>query len=102
MQSTLSWSKLAMALDEKNTDKVQPDTVVSRDSAQRASVAQALLVARLKARNRRDLAMDTLERGAHVMWVTCKSWFSSGQPPAGAAEDDTGPNHKDPDAHRDH
>lgn len=102
MQSTLSWSKLAMALDEKNTDKVQPDTVVSRDSAQRASVAQALLVARLKARNRRDLAMDTLERGAHVMWVTCKSWFSSGQPPASVADEDTGHNHKDSDAHRDH
>jgi hypothetical protein len=103
MQSTLSWSKLAMALDEKNADRVQPDTAVSRDSAQRASVAQALLVARLKARNRRDLAMDTLERGAHVMWVTCKSWFSSGQPPASVPEEDAGKDHhKDTDAHRDH
>ncbi|MES2956447.1 MAG: hypothetical protein V4711_13405 [Pseudomonadota bacterium] len=69
---------------------------MSRGSAQRASVAQLLLVARLKARNRRDLAVDTLERGAHVMWVTCKSWFSSG----GSAKN-LDPN-KENDAHRDH
>jgi hypothetical protein len=63
-------------------------------------VAQMLLVARLNARNRRHLAMDMLERGAHVMWVTCKSWFSSGQPPASAPADTH--NTKDTDAHRDH
>jgi hypothetical protein len=104
MQSALSWPRLAMALDEKHRDRVQPDTAVSRDSAQRASAAQALLVARLKARNRRDLAVDTLERGAHVMWVTCKSWFSSGQPPASAQDEENGNNNdnKDTDAHRDH
>ena len=61
-------------------------TEVSRASAKRASAAQMLLVARLKARNRRDLAVDTLERGAHVMWVTCKNWFASGKPPASADE----------------
>lgn len=68
---------------------------MSRASSQRASVAQLLLVARLKARNRRDLAVDTLERGAHVMWVTCKSWFSSG----GSSKDSE--SNKDTDAHRD-
>ena len=78
-------------------------TEVSRASAKRASAAQMLLVARLKARNRRDLAVDTLERGAHVMWVTCKNWFASGKPPAAAdeapsvADDDN----KDQHAHRD-
>jgi hypothetical protein len=93
-----------MALDEKYQDKVQPATAVSRDAMQRASAAQALLVARLKARTRRDLAMDTLERGAHVLWVTCKSWFSSGQPPASAQdeENDNNNDNKDTDAHRDH
>lgn len=84
-----------------------PGTEVSRASAKRASAAQMLLVARLKARNRRDLAVDTLERGAHVMWVTCKNWFSSGKPPPAAGEDaastdiDNNDN-KDKHAHRDH
>ena len=83
-----------------------PGTEVSRASAKRASAAQMLLVARLKARNRRDLAVDTLERGAHVMWVTCKNWFSSGKPPPAAGSDarqtdiDNDDN-KDNHAHRD-
>jgi hypothetical protein len=102
MQPALSWPRLAMALDEQQQDKVQPGTALSRDSVQRASVAQLLLVARLKARNRRDLAVDTLERGAHVMWVTCKNWFSSGQPPEAASTDDNTHTNKDTDAHRDH
>ena len=75
-----------------STDKREPQSergvAMTRASAQRASVAQLLLVTRLKARNRRDLAVDTLERGAHVIWVTCKSWFSSGQPPSAASSDD--------------
>jgi hypothetical protein len=100
MQSALSWPRLAMAFDEKPQEKVQPATALSRDSVQRASAAQSLLVARLKARNRRDLAADMLERGAHVMWVTCKSWFSAGQPPASDQDNDN--NNKDTDAHRDH
>lgn len=42
---------------------------------QRASVAQQLLLARLRARNRRDLAVDSLERAVQMMLVTCQSWF---------------------------
>ena len=42
---------------------------------QRAPIAQLLLVARLRARNRRDLARDLLERAAQVIFVTCKNWF---------------------------
>lgn len=76
-------------------------TEVSRASAKRASAAQMLLVARLKARNRRDLAVDTLERGAHVMWVTCKNWFSSGKPPADDVTPGVNENDKDKHAHRD-
>lgn len=97
MQTAFCWPPLAMAFDEKPQEKAQPGTALSRDSTQRASVAQLLLVARLKARNRRDLAVDTLERGAHVMWVTCKSWFSSG-----GASPDADSNNKETDAHRDH
>lgn len=88
-----------MSFEDKTQEKVQAGAALSRGSVQRASVAQQLLVARLKARTRRDLAMDTLERGAHVLWVTCKNWFSSGEPPAAAPNDDN--NEKDTDAHRD-
>ncbi|MDP2817420.1 MAG: hypothetical protein Q8O29_03900 [Polaromonas sp.] len=84
---------------DKREPQAEPGTALSRASAQRASVAQLLLVARLKARNRRDLAVDTLERGAHVMWVTCKSWFSSGSPSASPDSDLN--TDKDTDAHRD-
>lgn len=100
MPSALSWPPLTMTVADKPKEQVHTGTAVSRDSAQRASVAQLLLVARLKARTRRDLAMDTLERGAHVIWVTCKSWFSSGQPPSAATGDDDN-NNKDTDAYRD-
>jgi hypothetical protein len=51
----------------------------------RAPVAQLLLVARLRARNRRDLARDLLERAAQVLLVTCKSWFSLGRSVAAQA-----------------
>ncbi len=49
---------------------------VRRLRQQRAPIAQLLLLLRLRARNRRDLARDSLERAAHVLWVTCKNWFS--------------------------
>ena len=41
-----------------------------------APISQLLLLVRLRARNRRGLARDLLERAAHVLLVTCKSWFS--------------------------
>lgn len=52
---------------------------VKRLQEQRAPIAQLLLVARLRARNRRDLARDSLERAAQVIFVTCKNWFSLGR-----------------------
>lgn len=52
-----------------------------RDIGQRASIAQILLLARLRARNRRDLAVDSLERAAQVIFVTCKHWFAADQEP---------------------
>lgn len=96
MQITLDWPQGVTLPTDKREPEAESGTAMSRASAQRASVAQLLLVARLKARNRRDLAVDTLERGAHVIWVTCKSWFSSG-----GSSRDSDPN-KETDAHRDH
>ncbi len=96
MQTTLDWPQGVTLPADKREPQAAPDSELTRASVQRASVAQMLLVARLKARNRRDLAVDTLERGAHVMWVTCKSWFSSGGPSTKDSE-----SNKDTDAHRD-
>jgi hypothetical protein len=69
---------------------------VPRADSQRASLAQLLLVARLRARTRRDLAVDSLERAAHVIFVTCKNWFAAS--PASPPPDNN--NHQDADAHR--
>ena len=63
---------------EKPPDEAQSKEV-KRLQVQRAPIAQLLLVARLRARNRRDLARDLLERAAQVIFVTCKNWFSSGR-----------------------
>lgn len=83
---------------------------VSRVENQRASLAQLLLLARLRARTRRDLAVDSLERAAHVIFVTCKNWFlpspdrdrqvppaASGMPVLPPSDNTT---NKDLDAHR--
>ena len=50
-----------------------------------APISQLLLLVRLRARNRRGLARDLLERAAHVLLVTCKSWFSLGRSVAAKA-----------------
>lgn len=41
----------------------------------RASLAEMLLILRLRARSRTSASQDVLERGAHVVDVTCKNWF---------------------------
>lgn len=41
-----------------------------------ASIAEFLLVFRLKARRRSALSADILERAVRVVFVTCKNWFS--------------------------
>jgi hypothetical protein len=62
---------------EKPPDEAQSKEV-RRLQQQRAPIAQLLLVARLRARNRRDAARDLLERAAQMISITCKNWFSSG------------------------
>lgn len=86
---------------------------VRRVDGHRASIAQLLLVARLRARTRRDLAMDSLERAAQVIFVTCRNWFSPSRtrdgraspaapraPASAPSDNNNNNNNKDPDAHR--
>ncbi len=40
-----------------------------------ASLAELMLVNRLRARTRRDLALDTLQRAADMIELTAKNWF---------------------------
>ncbi|MDO8374382.1 MAG: hypothetical protein Q7T39_20855, partial [Polaromonas sp.] len=76
---------------------------VRRVDRLRASIAQLLLVTRLRARTRRSLTVDLLERAAHVIFVTCKNWF---QPSPDRDEPVSTPSDnnkkKDLDAHRHH
>ena len=45
----------------------------------KAGIAELLLVNRLMARGtRKAQARDMLERAAHIVFVTCKNWFSAG------------------------
>ena len=60
----------------------------------RAPISQLLLLVRLGARNRRGLARDLLERAAHVLLITCKSWFSLGRFVAAKAPAATHPDKK--------
>ena len=49
---------------------------------QQSGLAELMLVNRLRARTRRDLAPDTLERAADVIALTARHWF--GEAVAGA------------------
>jgi hypothetical protein len=41
-----------------------------------ANLAEMMLVNRLRARTRTDLALDTLQRGAAIIELTAKHWFA--------------------------
>jgi hypothetical protein len=103
MQAQLLQSGTFMHPTKRPGGARAPGKGLSRASAQRASVAQQLLVTRLQARNRRDLSVEMMERGAHVLWVTCKAWFASGEapPPAADTEGQAGNPNETNDAHRD-
>ena len=47
-----------------------------------ASIAELLLVNRLKARSQKDQAARMLERASQIIFVTCKSWFSQAEHPS--------------------
>lgn len=86
-----------MGVPDRSQVATNADSELKRVEEQRPSIAQLLLVARLRARNRRDLARDSLERAAQVMLVTCKNWFSPVRKPDDLA---TPPPTEGPDAHR--
>jgi hypothetical protein len=53
-------------------------TGVNKAVSFNASIAELLLVNRLKARvHPGTQATDILERASHIVFITCKSWFSS-------------------------
>lgn len=47
-----------------------------RDLNFKASIAEMLLIVRLRARGRSNESREVLERGARVVDVTCKNWFA--------------------------
>ena len=47
-----------------------------------SSIAEFLLVFRLRARRRSALSADILERALRVVFVTCKNWFAGTDSPA--------------------
>ena len=50
-----------------------------------ASIAESLLVARLRARSQRTSSPEVLARGLHVVQVTCDHWFPAESPAPAAS-----------------
>lgn len=68
-----------LTLREKSPDPAPPSLPVvapERPVGFPASIAEFLLVFRLKARRRSTLSADILARAVRVVFVTCKNWFS--------------------------
>jgi hypothetical protein len=72
----------AGAIQPDKTDK--PETLSRREIGFRASLAELLLINRLRARSTAEPSADVLENGARVVVTTCKNWFSSPKPDSGA------------------
>lgn len=51
-----------------------------------ASIAEFLLVFRLRARRRSALSADILERAVRVVFVTCQHWFGGSDLPQNGAQ----------------
>ena len=63
------------SLHLRQADRMQEAHQRRRVSLQ-ASLAEMMLVNRLRARTRSDLALDTLQRGAAIIELTAKHWFA--------------------------
>lgn len=50
-----------------------------------ASIAESLLVARLRARSQRTSSPEVLARGLQVVQVTCDNWFPAASPAPAAS-----------------
>ncbi len=55
---------------------LRPETHHRRLVSLQAGVAEMMLVNRLRAHTRGDLALDTLQRGAEIIATTAKHWFA--------------------------
>ncbi|CAM3388336.1 hypothetical protein POHY109586_05110 [Polaromonas hydrogenivorans] len=69
-----NWSHRDDPKDEPTTHL--PAIKPQREVGFPSSIAEFLLVFRLKARRRSLLSADILERAVRVVFVTCKNWFS--------------------------
>jgi hypothetical protein len=67
------WSRAKDEASLSNLPAVTPPRPVGFPS----SIAEFLLVFRLRARRRSALSGDMMERALHMVLVTCKNWFSS-------------------------
>lgn len=63
-----------------------PEPIAQKKMTFQASIAEFLLVNRLRARKRAESSADVLERASRIVFVTCKNWFAT--PPRG------GPDHR--------
>lgn len=55
----------------------KPGPAAQKKMSFQASIAEFLLVNRLRARKRAEPSADVLERAAHIVFVTCKNWFAA-------------------------
>lgn len=56
-----------------------PEPVAQKKMSFQASIAEFLLVNRLRARKRAEPSADVLERAARIVFVTCQNWFAKPQ-----------------------
>jgi len=54
-----------------------PEPIAQKKMSFQASIAEFLLVNRLRARKRAEPSADVLERAAHIVFVTCQNWFAA-------------------------
>ena len=72
-------ARVRLRLFPGNTGVITPSPMATKRITFNASIAEFLLVNRLKARiRRRAQTPEILERAAHVVFVTCRNWFNAG------------------------
>lgn len=88
-----SWSNAKEETEVSPTENL-PIVAPSRPLGCPASVAEFLLVFRLRIRRRSVLSGEMLERALRVVLVTCKNWFSASdsKPPRPGKHDQPGAN----------
>ena len=67
--------RLGRRLLDARAVKALPASARKMSLRLQASIAESLLISRLRARTRNAPSADVLERGARMVHVTCNSWF---------------------------